>query len=62
MNKRISLLFVLFVLGVMVTSCAKAPPPYDARAIDSSEVDSPSQQETSKPAAGGGKVLNDRQW
>lgn len=59
MSKRILALCVVFLLGIVVIGCSKKPPPYDARAIDESEVDTPAQNNP-PPATGGGKAL--KRW
>lgn len=61
MGKRFLALCIISLLGVVVIGCSKKPPPYDARAIDESEVET-TQQERSTPAVGGGKALNKNQW
>lgn len=61
MGKRSVALCIIFLLGAVVIGCSKKPPPYDARAIDESEVDTP-QQERATPAVGGGKALKKNQW
>lgn len=61
MAKRIGMVCVVLLLSAIAIGCSRKEPPYDARAIDSSEVDSP-QQERNAPAAGGGKALSERQW
>ena len=58
MSKRILLLCVVFMFSAVSIGCSK--PPYDAKVIDQSEVDAPSQKE--RPASGGGKALKNSQW
>ena len=59
MSKRILPAFLVLLLGSVLIGCSK--PPYDAKVIDQSEVDTPAQKERATPA-GGGKALSDRQW
>ncbi|GAB4336085.1 MAG: hypothetical protein Kow0089_06100 [Desulfobulbaceae bacterium] len=61
MKKRLAVLLVVLALSAVAFGCARKEPPYDARAIDSSEVDTPAKT-PAQPAAGGGKALNERQW
>lgn len=63
MKKWILLLCVVLLCSVSL-GCARQQPDYDARAIDSSEVDDSSSSSSSeaRPAAGGGTVLRDSQW
>ncbi len=60
MGKRTFLLCIVFLLGASLVGCSK--PPYDAKAIDESELDPPSKQERSTPPAGGGQAINESQW
>ncbi len=61
MSKRFVLMFVILTMSSLSLGCSKKPP-YDAKVIDKSELDTPIQQERSKPASGGGKALSERQW
>jgi len=58
MSKRIILLCVVFLMSSLSISCSK--PPYDAKSIDSSEVDAPAQE--TRPATGGGRALKNSEW
>ncbi len=58
MSKRIILLCVVFLMSSLSIGCSK--PPYDAKTIDTSEVDAPAQE--SRPATGGGSALKNSQW
>lgn len=59
MRKRVISLSIALLISAIFIGCSSKPP-YDARAIDESELDSPAQQERSTPAAGGGKAL--KKW
>ena len=61
MSKRILSVCVVLVLSLVFIGCSKKPP-YDAKVINESELDSPAQQEKSAPATGGGRALSERQW
>jgi len=61
MSKRILPLCMILLLSAALIGCSRKPP-YDAKVIDESELDSPAQKERTAPAAGGGKALSDRQW
>jgi hypothetical protein len=52
---------MILLLSAALIGCSRKPP-YDAKVIDESELDSPAQKERTAPAAGGGKALSDRQW
>ena len=60
MNKRILPLLAVLLLGSMLIGCSK--PPYDAKSIDQSELDSPAKKTQSTPAAGGGSALSEKDW
>ncbi|MCL7489069.1 MAG: hypothetical protein M8357_12955 [Desulfobulbaceae bacterium] len=61
MNKRFLGVCIILILTALSLGCSRKPP-YDAKAIDESELDSPAGQERTVPAGGGGKALNERQW
>ncbi len=60
MNKRILPLLAVLLLGSISIGCSK--PPYDAKAIDQSELDSPDKKAQTTPAAGGGSALSEKNW
>ena len=60
MNKRILPLLAVLLLSSISIGCSK--PPYDAKGINQSELDSPAQKERTTPAAGGGSALSEKNW